>query len=400
MALFQKLKKRKQPLLRTYTEEAPADSFISVKTAPDGTFLVLAMLLQAIGIIMCFSASSAYAESSGGSSFNFLLGQLKFLAIGIAVVVFLLIFATPKRVRIIAILTYGVALLLLVAVLIIGTAEGVAKRWILIGGISIQPSEIAKTGLILILSLYMSRYEEEINVGKFNKKKLIHGFIIPGIFVAVVLGLVALEKHISGLIIICVISAVMMFLGGTSFPLLAGLGAAAAAAVWVLINFTGYSSARIDSWLHRGADVLGNDWQSTQGLYAIGTGGLFGLGIGQSRLKYGYVSQPQNDFVFTVVCEELGFFGALTILLLFLALIGRGFSLAAHAGDKFSSLAIFGLTFKLAVHVLFNVAVVTGLFPNTGISLPFFSSGGSATIMQLVDIGLILALSRYSTQKR
>lgn len=400
MALFQKLKKRKQPLLRTYTEEAPADSFISVKTGPDGTFLVLAMLLQALGIIMCFSASSAYAESSEGSSFSFLITQLKFLAIGIAAVVFLLIFATPQRVRIIGIITYGVALLLLVAVLIIGVTGGGAKRWIQVGGISVQPSEIAKTGLILILSLYMSRYEEEINVGKFNKKKLIHGFLIPGAFVAAVLILVVFEKHISGLIIICVISAAMMFLGGTSFPILAGLGAAAAAAVWVLINFTGYSSARIDSWLHRGADVLGSDWQSTQGLYAIGTGGLFGLGIGQSRLKYGYVSQPQNDFVFTVVCEELGFFGALTILLLFLALIGRGFSLAAHAGDKFSSLAIFGLTFKLAVHVLFNVAVVTGLFPNTGISLPFFSSGGSATIMQLVDIGLILALSRYSTQKR
>jgi cell division protein FtsW len=163
---------------------------------------------------------------------------------------------------------------------------------------------------------------------------------------------------------------------------------------------TGYARARVDSWLNRGADALGSDWQTTQGLYAIGTGGLFGLGLGNSRLKYGYVSQPQNDFVFTVVCEELGFFGAMAILILFLALVWRGFILAAHAADKFCSLVIFGISFKLAIHVLLNVGVVTGILPNTGVALPFFSSGGSATLIQLFDVGIILGLSRFCTQKQ
>ncbi|MCQ2353649.1 MAG: FtsW/RodA/SpoVE family cell cycle protein [Clostridia bacterium] len=400
-------KKNKKPkkaksLLRRYNVTPETDEGTSTvfKTGPDGLFLVLALLLQVLGIIMCFSASSVYSVQMNGSSFGFLLSQLKYVGIGVFVILIEVIVLTPQRMKLIAPLFYGGAILLLIAVLLMGFTGGGAQRWIQIGSFSVQPSEIAKTGLILLLSLYMSRFDNEINLGPFNKKKVIHGLLVPGCMVGLVLVLVLFEKHFSGLIIISVISVVMMFMGGANFPILGGACLGAGGILAYLILFTGYSSSRIDSWLHRGADALGSDWQSTQGLYAIGTGGLFGLGIGQSRLKYGYVSQPQNDFVFTVVCEELGFFGALAILVLFLALVGRGFVLATRASDKFCSMVIFGLSFKLAVHVLFNVAVVTGLFPNTGISFPFFSSGGSATIMQLSDIGMILALSRYSTQKR
>ena len=156
-----------------------------------------------------------------------------------------------------------------------------------------------------------------------------------------------------------------------------------------------YVRSRIEGWTNRGADALGIDWQTTQGLYAIGTGGLFGLGLGQSRLKYGYVSQPQNDFVFTVICEELGFFGALSIIILFLALTSRGFVLAMRSEDKFAGIVIAGISFKIILHVLLNIAVVTGVGPNTGISMPFFSSGGSATMIQLMDAGIVLGLSRF-----
>ena len=167
-----------------------------------------------------------------------------------------------------------------------------------------------------------------------------------------------------------------------------------------MILNTDYARQRVESFFDKSGDALTNNWQSTQGLYAIGTGGLFGVGLGESSLKYGYVSQPQNDFVFTIICEELGFFGAAAILLLFFALIVRGIILGSRAPDKFISLVIYGLTFKLAIHVILNVGVVSGMLPNTGISLPFFSSGGSATISQMIDMGIILGLSRFCTQKK
>lgn len=394
--------KPRKSIIRNYREPEKIlqGGQVVVKTGPDGLFLILTLLLQAIGVVMCFSASSAYSEALTGSSFSYLFSQLKYVGIGALAILIEVMVLTPRRTKAIAPAVYGGSIILLIAVLFMGITGGGAQRWIEVGSISVQPSEIAKTGLILLLSLYMSKYDREINVGSFDKKKAIHGIIVPGCMVGLVLVFVLFEKHFSGIIIISVISLIMMFMGGANVPILTGICTGAGAGLLSLILLTGYSSSRIDSWLHRGADALGSDWQSTQGLYAIGTGGLFGLGLGQSRLKYGYVSQPQNDFVFTVVCEELGFFGSLVILILFLALIGRGFVLATHAADKFCSLVIFGLSLKLAIHVLFNVAVVTGLFPNTGISFPFFSSGGSATIMQLTDIGMILALSRYSTQKR
>ena len=167
-----------------------------------------------------------------------------------------------------------------------------------------------------------------------------------------------------------------------------------------LILSTDYARQRVVSFFDKSSNSLTNNWQSTQGLYAIGSGGLFGVGLGNSNLKYGYVSQPQNDFVFTIICEELGFFGATAILLLFFALVARGIILGSRAPDKFTALVIYGLTFKLAIHVFLNVGVVSGMLPNTGISLPFFSSGGSATISQMIDMGIILGLSRFCTQKK
>ena len=211
--------------------------------------------------------------------------------------------------------------------------------------------------------------------------------------------LVLLEDHFSGTIIIGAIGFGMLFLGGTYlgwFVSVIPFGGIIAA----LILSTDYARQRVVSFFDKGSNSLTNNWQSTQGLYAIGSGGLFGVGLGESSLKYGYVSQPQNDFVFTIICEELGFFGASAILLLFFALVARGVILGSRAPDKFTALVIYGLTFKLAIHVFLNVGVVSGLLPNTGISLPFFSSGGSATISQMIDMGIILGLSRFCTQKK
>ena len=169
----------------------------------------------------------------------------------------------------------------------------------------------------------------------------------------------------------------------------------------LFIMFFGYSMDRVQIWLNIDkVDPLGDAWQTLQGLYAIGSGGFFGLGLGSSRQKYGYVSQPQNDFIFTIICEELGFVGAFVVVFLFAMLIWRGIKIGQNAPDKFCSLVVWGLTLKIALQVMMNIAVVTNSMPNTGISLPFFSSGGTALMLQIFEVGIILSISRFSTQKK
>lgn len=392
-------------LLRQYVdirgeiEKAGQNNQIIARIRPDPVYLVLFLILLTVGTVMSFSAGSAYAASQYGDSYYFLRRQLLFITAGAVVALMLVIYGNPGNMRWVACGAYLASILLLVLVLFKGQTGGGAQRWISIGSISVQPSEIAKTGIVMFLAFYMSAREDEIRSRGFNKKSTVCGVVIPALIIGAVAFLVALEHHFSGLIIILAIGAVMMFFGGTRIIWFAS-GVPVAGIIAAIIMNTDYARSRIESWQNRGADALGSDWQSTQGLYAIGTGGLFGLGLGQSRLKYGYVSQPQNDFVFTIVCEELGFFGAVAIMLLFVALTARGFVLAAHAPDRFSSLVILGLSFKLALQVLLNIGVVSGVLPNTGISLPYFSTGGSAVIMQIIEAGIILCLSRFCTQKR
>lgn len=392
-------------LLREYIEtpdyvadsERPGRLFARVR--PDPVYLVLFLILLTVGTVMSFSASSAYAERQYGDSFHFFKEHLLHMAVG-AVAMAAMLFITPTTMRYLSVAMYGAVIVLLLLVLAMGVVGGGAQRWINIFGLfNFQPSEAAKTAVILLLALYMSRHEREINSKGLNRNSLIHGFLIPGVILGIILVLVGLEKHFSGVIIIGMIGAAMMFFGGTNMLWFLSV-VPVAGVLGVIIMNTEYARKRIDSWQNRGADALGSDWQSTQGLYAIGTGGLFGVGLGQSRLKYGYVSQLQNDFVFTIVCEELGFFGATAIMLLFLALTARGFVLAARASDKFCSLVIFGLSFKLALQVLLNIGVVSGVLPNTGIALPYFSTGGTATIMQMFEAGIVLGLSQFCTQKR
>ena len=399
---FMRRKKGGNKMLSDYThQEMPTENgnVLMVRTRPDTVFLVLTVILVLIGTIMSFSASTAYAEKLSGNSFSFLTEHLRHLLIASVVAALATFIVTPQLARLAAVGVYALSIVLLVAVLVVGITGGGARRWINLGFFTFQPSELAKTGIIMLLALYMTKHEDAVMSRGFNRRSIVHGFLVPAAIIGLVCVLVGLEKHFSGIIIIGCIGVAMMFISGTNFLYFVSC-IPVAGLLGFLIMKTGYASARVNSWLNRGADALGSDWQTTQGLYAIGTGGLFGLGLGNSRLKYGYVSQPQNDFVFTVVCEELGFFGAMAILILFLALVWRGFILAAHAADKFCSLVIFGLSFKLAVHVLLNIGVVTGVLPNTGVALPFFSSGGSATLIQLFDAGIILGLSRFCTQKQ
>ena len=213
--------------------------------------------------------------------------------------------------------------------------------------------------------------------------------------------LVILEKHLSGLIIIGLLGLTIMFLGGTDKRWLGLICGAGVSVVGLALVFLSYARERVTTWINiSAADPSGSAYQTLQGMYAIGSGGLFGVGLGNSQQKYGYIPEPQNDFIFTIVCEELGFIGAALVIGLFVLLLWRGFIIGSKAPDKFCSLVVYGLTTKVALQTALNIAVVTNAMPNTGISLPFFSSGGTALILQIFEMGIILNISRFSNVKK
>ena len=366
----------------------------------DMWFLLWSMILVCMGAVMSYSASAVYAQREYGSSTYYLWRYILFALVAGVITVLFVLFARPWFWRIFGAGVYGVSIVMLLLVLVIGAAEGVAQRWLYIGPISIQPSEISKLAVVMMLALYMSKYSDKISRnGKFTGS-FKHGFFMPMCIIGIICGLIALERHISGLMIVGMIGLAVMYLGGTRMKYLAAfLGMIAFAGVF-LIAVSGYAQERVLSWINLESDPLGDGWQTLQGMYAIGSGGFFGLGLGLSRQKFGYVSQPQNDFIFTIICEELGFMGALLVVILFVMLIWRGIRIGQHAPDRFSALVVWGLTFKIALQVLMNIAVVTNMMPNTGISLPFFSTGGSSMMIQIFEIGIILSISRFSTQKK
>ncbi len=366
----------------------------------DMWFLLWAMLLVCFGAVMSYSASAVYAEREYDSSTYYLWRYILFAVIATVVTVLFVIYARPWFWRVFGVGAYAVSIFLLLIVLVVGVAEGVAQRWISLGFFTLQPSEIAKTAVVMMLALYMSKYEKPISSNAKFSGSFKHGFLVPMCIIGLICGLIALERHISGLMIVGVLGVAVMFLGGTRPKYLAMfLGIIAVAGVF-LILVSDYAQTRVLSWINLEQDPLGSGWQTLQGLYAIGSGGFFGLGLGFSRQKFGYVSQPQNDFIFTIICEELGFVGAFLVVLLFTMLIWRGIRIGQRAPDKFCALTVWGLTFKIALQVAMNIAVVTNMMPNTGISLPFFSTGGSSLMIQIFEIGIILSISRFSTQKK
>ena len=377
--------------------EGPRKKLPLVQGSVDMTFLLIVVALVLYGIIMAYSASSIYGVQHKGDSLYYIKRHLMFVAIAVAVTVPFVLQSRPWFWRLFGICTYGASIFLLLLVLVFGASEGEAQRWIAIGPITIQPSEIAKLGVVMMLALLMTKYQKKVMSNHRFGGNFRYGVLLPGACMGVVVLLVAAEKHISGVMIIAMIGAVVMFMGGTKMKWLLLLAGIVVLGGVALVAFSSYADTRIQLWLNIDQmDPLGEAWQTLQGLYAIGSGGLFGLGLGNSRQKFGYVSEPQNDFIFTIVCEELGFFGAITVLLLFVLLVWRGFQIAAKAPDKFSALVVYGIVFKTALQAALNIAVVTNSMPNTGISLPFFSSGGTALAIQIFEMGIVLNISRFS----
>ena len=375
---------------------------MTVRSAPDIPMILITAGLILFGCVMIYSASSIYAEHYHNDSTYFIARHLVFLLMAVAFTVLIVKFCTPHFWEDFGVLLYGAAVVLLLLVLVIGSDLGSgAKRWIDFGFITLQPSEIAKTALVLVLAKYMATYEKKILSTHRFGGHFKYGVLYPGIMIFVLIALVAAERHISGIMILGMLGISVMFVGGTRLRWILGIGGVIVLAACLLVLVSDYAQARVDTWINiDDADPLGSAWQTLQGLMAIGSGGIFGTGLGNSRQKFGYVSQPQNDFIFTIVCEELGFVGAVMVMALFGLFIWRGFYIARHAPNKCNALIVYGLTFKVALQVILNIAVVTNSMPNTGISLPFFSYGGTSLMLQIVEVGIILAISRYGTGKK
>jgi len=354
----------------------------------DLPFLLLTMLLLGIGLVMVLSASSASSYYESGNATHYFLRQALFAGPGV-VVMFLISKINYQTFRGLSVLLLVISFVGLVLVLVpgIGETRNHATRWInFMGLFTIQPSEIMKVAVILYFSARISKMRE--------KAATIRGMLPFVTILAAIAVLLYLEPHMSATILIFLVGAALLFVGGAKLHWFVGGGLIAATGLYFVITKTEYMQARIDIWKDPWLDPLGRGFQTIQSLYAIGSGGLLGLGLGRSRQKYLYLPEEHNDFVFAIVCEELGFIGGSIVLLLFALLILRGYWLAIHARDRFGSLVIVGITTQLAVQVFLNIGVVTNLFPVTGISLPFFSYGGTALLIQLAEMGMVLSVSR------
>ncbi len=368
----------------------------SLEAAPsvDYVFLVLVLLALAVGLTMLYSASYAQSEYDTGyrSSTRYLQKQAICAVIGlVAMAVFSRI---PAQLWFdLAWPLYLVSILLLLGVLVLGESVNGARRWINVAGIQFQPSEVAKFTMILLFGRLTREFGERAE--KFRYGVLGFGMAMLGILVPL-----ALEKHLSAIMLMGMVGVVMMFVAGTRARwLLAGAGAAVVFVV-VYVSLMGYAGDRITAWLHPERDPGDTGYQILQSLYAIGSGGVFGLGFGKSRQKYLYLPFQYNDYIFAVICEELGLVGATAIIALLAALIIRGYWVALHARDRFSTVLAAGLITLIAVQTVLNLGVVTNLLPSTGISLPFFSYGGTALAVNLGEMGIVLSISRYRNERK
>lgn len=358
----------------------------------DIPFLLILLLLLSYGLIMLFSAGYAVALYRRGDAYTYIRPQLLFAALGVLAMyaASLVDYHVWHR---LAWPMLGISLLLLTIVLFMPEYNG-CKRWIVLPGLgTLQPSEIAKFSIVLVFSHIISLNHDRM-------KSFSTGVVPFALILGVVTVLMLLEPHLSGTLLILSIGAVLMFVGGTGLKwfALAGIAGAGAiaAAVMLLPELVPYAMGRLSSWRDPFADPLGEGHQTIQSLYAIASGGAAGLGLGNSRQKYLYVPEPQNDFIFSILCEELGFVGAALTVVLFLLLFLRGMSIAVRARDKFGALLAVGFVVQVVLQAVLNIAVVTNTIPNTGISLPFFSSGGTSLMMLLGEMGIVLSVSRQA----
>lgn len=357
----------------------------------DITFLSIVLILLTIGLVMLFSASYAYSLEYYKSSYRFISRQALFAIVGVAIM--LLISKIDYHFwRKFAWVIYGISIAMLAFLLIMPPmVSGMdVKRWLVIGPINFQPSEVAKFAVILLFSsLIAGNYKE---MKKF-------GFVA---FLFVLLGITAVlivaEPHLSATLLVLAIGVVLMIVGGLAKKFIVGgaVVGVAGVALFMLSGAISYVEDRLAYWIDPWSDPIGKGFQTIQSLLAIGSGGILGRGIGQSRQKYLWVPEPHNDFIFSIVCEELGLVGAVVIILIFCLLVWRGFYIAMHSKDKFGALLAIGLTFQVGLQAMLNIWVVTNTIPNTGISLPFFSYGGTSLLILLAEMGIVLAVSRGS----
>ena len=355
----------------------------------DPLFLILLLTLLAVGLVMLYSASSAQSmfDTRYESSTRYFIKQAVCALMGLVAMAVLSRIPPDLWMRI-SWLLYIISIVLLLGVLLFGQSVNGAKRWIQLGPVQFQPSEIAKFTLIVLfarLTRGFGSLVKEFRYGVLGFGGALLGILIP----------LALEKHLSAIMLMGMVAVVMMYVAGTA-PKWLLIGAAAAAVfVVVYVSFMGYAGDRITAWLHPEQDPADTGYQILQSLYAIGSGGLFGLGLGKSRQKYLYLPFQYNDYIFAIICEELGLAGALLIMVLFAALILRGYWIALRAPDRFSTVLAAGLVTLIAVQTILNLGVVTNLLPSTGIALPFFSYGGTALAVNLGEMGIVLGISRY-----
>ena len=355
----------------------------------DPLFLILLLTLLAVGLVMLYSASSAQSmfDTRYESSTRYFIKQAVCALMGLVAMAVLSRIPPDLWMRI-SWLLYVISIVLLLGVLLFGQSVNGAKRWIQLGPVQFQPSEIAKFTLIVLfarLTRGFGSLVKEFRYGVLGFGGALLGILIP----------LALEKHLSAIMLMGMVAVVMMYVAGTA-PKWLLIGAAAAAVfVVVYVSFMGYAGDRITAWLHPELDPADTGYQILQSLYAIGSGGLFGLGLGKSRQKYLYLPFQYNDYIFAIICEELGLAGALLIMVLFAALILRGYWIALRAPDRFSTVLAAGLVTLIAVQTILNLGVVTNLLPSTGIALPFFSYGGTALAVNLGEMGIVLGISRY-----
>lgn len=348
--------------------------------------MLVVFALLSFGLIMVFSASSATAHYQYGDAYHFIKRQFIWAIIGISVMIF--ISRIPyKTLYKYAIHLLAISAVLLIAVLLFGIEAKGAKRWLGFGAITFQPSEVAKFAIIIFLARSLSTNKDALS--SFT------GGFLPYIgIIGIISVLVFLEPHFSGAVVIGLTGVIVMWAAGAKLGHFMAVGAVVLPIAGVAAMSASYRMERLMSFLDPFANASDEGWQIVQSLYAIGSGGFFGLGLGQSRQKFLYLPEPQNDFIFSIICEELGFVGAILVIVLFAFLIWKGIKIALNAPDKFSSLTVIGIISLIAVEAVLNIAVVTSSIPATGMPLPFFSYGGSSLVFILAQMGVVLSISR------
>lgn len=387
----------------------------------DMPFFITVIALITLGLIMMFSASSSYSYYYFNDSLYYFKRQLIFALLGLVVMALMsrIDYHVLKKAAVPLLL---VSFVLLVAVLLVPPPAGFEDfhRWISLGPVTFQPSEIAKFAIVLFFAWHMDRHFKEINSNALSDAAWAQGFnegrgvlkiraktvhmVLYLAVLALTCFLVYEENHVSGTLLIFALGVMMMFLAGFNYRWFVAAVVLVVVLVVVVIKdptiLPEHAQPRILSWIDKSYDPLGVRWQTNQAIYAIGSGGFFGVGLGNSKMKQLYVSEPQNDFIFSIICEELGFIGALGIVILFAILVWRGFLIGIKAKDKFGSLLAMGIVFQVGLQAALNIGVVTDVLPNTGISLPFFSYGGTSLLMLIFEMGVVMSISRTAKLKK